>query len=173
MLAPDSHFACLISLQSYWETITSQSMQLRLVVKRIVIYIRGLKSLWSDLKSPGIFVGYSMSCFWGCVAEWIRDWGLEASIDNASRVDVRQRIPWKPKYEIIRPKFNVKVLNINKWTTLTALDLQLLDCSVILPSFFKSKIKLDHEDFKWRDRGECKILTFISKVIDEAVFCQL
>ena len=123
MLAPDSHFACLISLQSYWETITSQSMQLRLVVKRIVIYIRGLKSLWSDLKSRGIFVGYSMSCFWGCVAEWIRDWGLEASIDNASRVDVRQRIPWKPKYELIRPKFNLKVLNINKWTTLTALDL--------------------------------------------------
>ena len=35
------------------------------------------------------------------------------------------------------------------------------------------KIKLDHEDFKWRDGGECKILTFISKVIDEAVFCQL
>ena len=37
MLAPDSHFVCLISLQSCWETITSQSMQLRLVVKRIVI----------------------------------------------------------------------------------------------------------------------------------------
>ena len=35
------------------------------------------------------------------------------------------------------------------------------------------KIKLDHEDFKWKDRGEFKILTFISKVIDEAVFCQL
>ena len=27
MLAPVSHFVCLISLQSYWETITSESMQ--------------------------------------------------------------------------------------------------------------------------------------------------
>ena len=27
MLAPDSHFVCLISLQSYWETITSESME--------------------------------------------------------------------------------------------------------------------------------------------------
>ena len=37
MLAPVSHFVCFISLQSYWETITSQSVQLRLAVKRIVI----------------------------------------------------------------------------------------------------------------------------------------
>ena len=35
------------------------------------------------------------------------------------------------------------------------------------------KIKLDHEDFKWKETGKCKILAFISKVIDEAVFCQL
>ena len=118
MLAPDSHFECLISLQSYWETITSQSMQLRFEKDSNT---RGLKSLWSDLNSRGIFVCYSMSCFWGCVVEWIRDWGSEASIDHASRVDVRQRIPWTPKYELIRPKFKLKVLNINKWTTLTAL----------------------------------------------------
>ena len=37
MLAPVSHFVCLVSLQSYWETITSQSVHLRLAVKRIVI----------------------------------------------------------------------------------------------------------------------------------------
>ena len=35
--------------------------------------LRGLNNLWSDLNSRGIFVFYSMSCFWG-VYSWMNTW---------------------------------------------------------------------------------------------------
>ena len=51
MLALDSHFACLISLQSHWETITSQSMPVTVgSEKDINIYKRLEKSMiWFEV----------------------------------------------------------------------------------------------------------------------------
>lgn len=74
--------------------------------------IRDLNRLWSawfELAWNFCF-GYLMSRFWGCKAGWTHEaWKfLLHSVLTAS-----DKIRWTTKYEI-KPKFNLKVLKINK-----------------------------------------------------------